>query len=60
MVAHVGKDQEFWVQLMHGGFGIGGIFGPIGVRILERKAFALFGVLMLSLIPAFIMKKSPE
>ena len=57
--AHRGNDEEFWLQLVHGMFGVGGLFGPMVIRFWGEYGFAWIGLVMILTIPGYIMLKSP-
>lgn len=44
----------------HGAFGVGGILSPIFVYIFELKAYFVFGILILLLIPVLFKMESPQ
>lgn len=55
-----GSDVEFWMLICHGMFGVGGLIGPILVYFFEVYSFAVMGVLIIAIAPAYYFLKTPE
>ena len=56
----IGDRQDYWVQLIHLVFGIGGLVGPMIVISYEHKGMLVIGIVfMLTMIPIWFLK-SPE
>jgi len=54
------EEIEFWMLLTHGLFGIGGLIGPFLIYIFEGKAFGVFGIMVMAVIPFYFKIKTPE
>lgn len=53
LVSHTGSDQQFWVQLNHGTFGIGGLIGPFIIRFLHIYGFLVISLIGLAVCPFY-------
>ena len=58
MVSHKGDDQQFWLQLNHGLFGLGGLIGPLIVRIFVFNGFLIIGLLGFVMVPFYARYES--
>jgi len=60
LTAHVGEHQEFYVQVGHGMFGVGGFVSPFIVLYFEELTYFVLGLLMFLIIPAYYFLETPE
>jgi MFS family permease len=54
------KNLDQWLQIAHGGFGIGGLIGPYVVYLFEEYSFLVLGAMGIVLIPFYFIFPSPE
>lgn len=55
------KDsQDFWIQLLHLLFGVGGFVGPIITSFTGARSYFYLGLILLLLCPLFLYTQSPE
>ena len=50
---------DFWLQVSHGAFGIGGLIGPFFVYLFGFQSFIAIGIVFLCVSPAYMILKSP-
>lgn len=56
----IGDRQDFWIQLIHTVFGVGGLLGPMLAIYFEEKGMMAIGVLMFFTFIPVALLKSPE
>jgi fucose permease len=54
------SELEFWMLVLHGLFGIGGLVGPIIVYFFELRSFMVMGVLIVIIAPFYCILQTPE
>lgn len=54
------ENIDFWMLICHGQFSIGGLIGPILVYFFEIYSFAVMGLMILIVAPAYYFLKTPE
>jgi len=52
--------QDYWVQLLHTIFGVGGLIGPLITSVTGSSTYFYLGILLLITTPLFIIFESPE
>lgn len=52
-------DVHFWMLILHGTYGLGGLLGPILIAVFEIDSFLIVGVLLGLLAPIYYRLKSP-
>lgn len=52
-------DSHFWIMILHGMYGVGGLLGPFVIYLLGIHSYALFGTMLLILAPVYYRLKSP-
>ena len=53
------RKQDYWVQLLHMLFGVGGLTGPFIVPIFKDKSYLVLGITLLMSAPLFYIFNSP-
>jgi hypothetical protein len=59
LVCFEGENLSSWLQVIHGFFGIGCLFGPILVYIFELNSFNILGLFALITILFYKMLETP-
>ena len=54
------ERQDFWIQLLHMMFGVGGFIGPFAVAIFNLKSYFFLGLLLMICSALFLIFPSPE
>ena len=57
---YASERQDYWVQLLHTIFGVGGFIGPFAVAIFGAKTYLFLGILLALTFPLFLILSSPE
>ena len=57
---HRDNDEEFWLQLAHGVFGVGGFISPMLIGMLEVNGMGWIGLGMLLGFPGYFYLESSE
>lgn len=52
-------DVHFWMLILHGTYGIGGLLGPMLIYTFELKSFLILGGLLGILAPFYHKLQSP-
>lgn len=60
MQLYKGEGQDYWVQLLHTMFGVGGLIGPFIVAFLGAKTYFTLGVCLGISSFAYLIIDSPE
>ena len=50
---------DFWLQVSHGAFGIGGLIGPLFVFFLGLNSLAGISLIFFAVAPVYLFLKSP-
>ena len=53
-------DVHFWMLVLHGTFGIGGLISPMLISLFDIESYFIMGVLLGLLAPLYYKLKSPE
>ncbi len=53
-------DVHFWMLVLHGTYGIGGLISPILISIFDIRSYFIMGVFFGLLAPLYYKLKSPE
>lgn len=53
-------DVNFWMHILHGSYGIGGLISPIIIYVFELNSYMIIGTLMLALVPFYLSLNTPE
>lgn len=53
-------DVHFWMLILHGTYGIGGLISPMLISIFEIESYFIIGVLLGLLAPFYYKLISPE
>ena len=54
------NQLDFWLQVSHGAFGIGGLVGPLFVFWLGFHSYIGISVIFILVAPSYIFLKSPD
>ena len=54
------QKQDYWIQLLHMLFGVGGLTGPFIVASFKDKSYSILGIALLMSAPLFFILNSPE
>jgi MFS-type transporter involved in bile tolerance (Atg22 family) len=55
-----GDRPDFWVQLLHTLFGVGGLIGPFMAAIFGAKTYFVLGICLILIAPIYCLLQSPE
>ena len=55
-----GGNVNFWMHVLHGSYGIGGLLSPILIYTFQLNSYLVIGVLMLLMVPFYYKLNSPE
>lgn len=50
---YANQKQDYWIQLLHTIFGVGGLLGPFLVSFFGLKSYFILGLLLFILFPVF-------
>lgn len=53
LTSHTGENQEFYIQIGHGMFGVGGLISPLVVLYFEESTYFYLGLVMFMVVPAY-------
>ena len=60
MRIYKGDGQDFWIQLLHTIFGLGGLIGPFLVAIFGAKSYFYLGIALALCSVVYLILDSPE
>ena len=60
MQIYNGEGQDFWIQLLHTIFGLGGLIGPFLVAIFGAKSYFYLGIALALCSFVYLILDSPE
>ena len=60
LATHKNNNEEFWLQILHGIFGIGGLIGPLFIGVGGVYGCIWIGGALLIGIPGYFLLPSPE
>lgn len=52
-------DVNFWMHILHGSYGIGGLISPIIIYVFQLNSYMVIGTLILALVPFYSKLKTP-
>lgn len=53
-------NVNFWMHMLHGSYGIGGLISPLVIYVFELKSYLFIGILMVLMAPFYWKLQSPE
>lgn len=53
-------DVNFWMHILHGSYGIGGLISPIIIYAFKLNSYMVIGTLILALVPFYFKLQTPE
>ena len=55
-----GGNPNFWLHVLHGSYGIGGLLSPFIIYTFELNSYLIIGILLLVTAPFYFKLSSPE
>jgi len=52
-------DVNFWMHILHGSYGIGGLISPIIIYVFQLNSYMVIGTLILALVPFYSKLETP-
>lgn len=60
MKLYRGEGQDFWIQLLHTVFGIGGLVGPFLVAIFGSSSYFILGIILAFCSVFYLFLQNPD